>query len=78
VAELAASATELTRQAAELPATARVRALAELGGALHEAVAGPLVLAVAEAAEEGLGIDEIRAAAGPGYPFVRSALGLVR
>lgn len=78
VAELAARATELTRCAAGLPAAARVRALAELAGALHDAVAGPLVLAVAEAAEEGLGIAEIRAAAGSGYGSVRAALGLVR
>jgi hypothetical protein len=79
-AQLAAAARQLTEHLDHLPAAERVRALAELGRALHDAVAAPLIRAVAEVAEEhpeGRAIDGVRAAAGSGYPFLRAALGLV-
>jgi hypothetical protein len=75
--QLAGWARELTQRLSVLPAQDRVRALAELGAALHEAVAGPLILAVGEAVEEGLDTERVRLVAGRGYPFLRSALGLV-
>jgi hypothetical protein len=70
-------AADLAAEFAALPAAERLAALGELAAALHEPLAGPLISAAGEAAEEGLSGARLRVAAGPGYPFLRAALGLV-